>query len=499
MKRKLHSIRLLGVLLATVLLLGASPVAVGAAISPDALDMTLSARAVLSGDLAPLAFSSSVDVDALTDYLEEQLSSFASYISLSSFKIPRNTENINALASLIFSKMPLIFHVNTFSYGPVYSGTIGYITPQYHYDADTYASMLAEIDQGAEAMVSDLKGNNALDDVQKALLVHDRLAYFCEYTLIEDTADPAFLTSHSIYGAMVIGDAVCQGYAAAYTYMLEKLDIPSYICVSTALNHAWNIVYVNGNYYHVDVTYDDPIWSGTEWDVAGKVGHNYFLVSTEYMMANGHNANDYDTTPADKSFDSYFWQSSAASFQLLDGTVYYIDSSVGELKTYGGDTLVTIDDKWMAGESSYWSGNMSCLASDGEVLFYSVPEAVYAYSPAKGRSYKAYEPDLSMGDYFYIYGMKYEKGSFTLDVNNTPNFTNDLMQRVTVEYAFSIPVIEGDIDDDGSLSANDYILIKMYCNVQTELSEDMAARADVSGDGVITTTDYIIIRILLKS
>lgn len=492
------SVKLLCTLVSLVLLAGISPAAVNAAVNPSAEGMTLSAKAVLSNDMTALAFSSSVDVDALTEYLEEQLTSFSSYISLSSFKIPRDTANINSLASLIFTQMPTIFHVNTFSYGPTYSSTIGYIKPEYHYDADTYSSMMAEIDECAEKMVSDLKDNDALSDVQKTLLVHDRLADFCEYTLIEDTSAPEFLTTHSIYGAMVTGDTVCQGYAAAYTYMLDKLNIPSYICVSTALNHAWNIVYVNGNYYHVDVTFDDPIWGGTEWDVAGKVGHDYFLVSTEYMMANAHNATDYDTTPTDTSFDGYFWQSSATSFELIGDTVYYIDNSTGSLKTYDGEVLLTISDKWKAGASSYWSGNMSCLASDGEVLFYSVPEGVYAYSPEKSRSFKAYEPDLSMGDYFYVYGMKYENESFILDINNTPNFTNDQMQRVTVEYTFTEPVVEGDIDGDGMLASNDYILIRMHCNLQSELDETAMEKADVNCDGVITTADYIVIKMLLK-
>jgi len=498
MKSSRLSVKLLCAFVSLILILGVSPVTANAAVSSVANGMTLSAKAVLNGEIDTLAFSDSVDVDGLTKYLKEQLTSFSTYISLSSYRIPKNTANVNALASLIFTQMPTVFHVSTFSYGPSYSSTIGYILPEYHYDADTYKAMMAEVDERAEEMVGDLKDNDALSDVQKTLLVHDRLANFCEYTLIEDTNAPEFLTTHSIYGAMVTGDAVCQGYAAAYTYMLDKLDIPSYICVSTALNHAWNIVYVNGNYYHVDVTFDDPLWGVTEWNVAGNVIHDYFLVSTEYMMANGHNATDYDTTPTDTSYDSYFWQNSNTAFQLVGDTVYYIDNSTGALNSYDGNCFVTIPDKWTASASSYWSGNLSCLATDGEVLFYSTPDAIYAYSPEKGRAYKAYEPDLSMGDYFHVYGMKYENGSFILDINNTPNFTNDLMQRVKAEYTFTVPVIEGDIDDDGNLSANDYILIKMYCNVQTEFSEDMAKKADVNCDGVITTADYIVIRMLLK-
>jgi len=499
MSPKKLSIKLLCAFFALVLVLGVSRFTANAALNPNIGGEVISAKTVLSGDVGPCAFSSTVDVAALKAHLKTQFANHSTYISVSKYKIPNNTENINALATLIFCEMPTAFHVETFRYGPSYSSTISYIYPEYYYDSATYQTMLAEIDAGAESMVAGFKDNTALTDVQKALLAHDRLAAFCEYTLFGDTESEDFRHSHNIYGATVTGKAVCQGYALAYTYMMDKLGIPSYVCVSNALNHAWNIVYVNNNYYHVDVTWDDPIWDTSNWDVTGKAYHNYFLVSTQYMMANNHNATDYDTTPTDTTYDSYFWQNSDTGFQLLGDTVYYIDNTAGTLNTYGGDVLLTIDDKWMANATAYWNRNHSCLATDGAVLFYSTPKAVYAYDPAKNVSYKAYEPDLSMGDYFSIYGMSYSGGSFTLDVNNTPNFNNNLMQRLKVQYTFTVPIIKGDINNDGALSSNDYILIRMHCNMQCMLDEEMAKNADLNADGIISAVDYITVQMLLKS
>ncbi len=497
MKPGKFSLKLLCVFIAFVLVTGVSPSAVKAAVNPVLLGESVSAKDAYSEKIAPLAFSDSVDFDALAEYLEEQLSSFSSNISLSKFKIPKTNDNVTALGNLIYCQIPTTFHVGAFRYGSNYfSSNIDFILPEYQYDADTYASMMTEIDESAANMIADIKGSS-LDDVQKALLVHDRIATLNEYTLIEDTADPFYEASHNMYGAMVLGKSVCEGYAAAYTYVLDMLNIPSFMCVSLALNHAWNIVYIDGVPYHVDITWDDPSWNQTDWNVAGNVTHSYFLVSTDYMRANGHNSTDYESTPTDTRYEGYFWQTSEASFQLLGDTVYYMDTE-GKLSTYEGELILSVDERWWASSSSYWGQKFSCLATDGTFLLYSTPEAIYAYSPEKNRSYKAYEPDLSKGDYFYVYGMEYENGKLILDINNSPNFINTEIERVTVEFNFTVPVITGDVDDDGALSANDYILIRMHCNLKAELSEDMAKNADLNEDGIISVADYITVMMLLK-
>lgn len=498
MKPRKFSLKLLCAFFAFVLIIGVSPVAVKAAVNPTIMGESVSAKDAYSEKIAPLAFSNGVDFDALAEYLEEQLTSFSSNISLSKFKIPKTTDNVTALGNLIYCQIPTTFHVVSFRYGSNYfSNNIDFILPDYQYDADTYTSMMAEIDESAANMIADIK-DAPLGDVQKALLVHDRIATLNEYTLIEDTADPYYEASHNMYGTMVLGKSVCEGYAAAYTYILDMLGISSFMCVSRTLNHAWNIVYIDGVPYHVDITWDDPSWNGTDWNVAGYVTHDYFLVSTDYMRANGHNATDYETTPTDTRYENAFWKSSETSFQLLGDTVYYMDCTTGNINTYGGELVLNVDYKWQASSNSYWKLNFSRLATDGNFLFYSTPEAIYAYYPEKNRSYKAYEPDLSMGDFFYVYGMEYENGSLILDINNSPNFINDEIERATVEFSFTIPVVTGDIDDDGALSANDYILIRLHCNVKTELSEDAAKKADLNGDGIISVADYITVMMLLK-
>lgn len=66
---------------------------------------------------------------------------------------------------------------------------------------------------------------------------------------------------HTAYGAIVEKCAVCEGIAAAYCYLLSLVGIKSTIVNGTTDNskdfdHAWNIVEVDGKFYHIDVTWD---------------------------------------------------------------------------------------------------------------------------------------------------------------------------------------------------------------------------------------------------
>ena len=90
-------------------------------------------------------------------------------------------------------------------------------------------------------------GTNA----EKEQYAHDGLMLAAVY----DASSPL---GQSAYSALVHGKTVCAGYARAYQYLLQQLGIPCYYCTGYAgEDHAWNIVKLDGDYYNVDVTWDD--------------------------------------------------------------------------------------------------------------------------------------------------------------------------------------------------------------------------------------------------
>lgn len=83
--------------------------------------------------------------------------------------------------------------------------------------------------------------------------------------------------SYSAYGALKYGLAVCNGYALLMDVMLEQAGVESQVVIGyvSGVPHAWNLVKIGGNYYHIDATFD-----------AGSTSMNYFLKSDEYMGKN---------------------------------------------------------------------------------------------------------------------------------------------------------------------------------------------------------------------
>lgn len=98
-----------------------------------------------------------------------------------------------------------------------------------------------------------------LDDFAKVKLFHDEIIKNCEYT---DTAD----SPYSAYGCLIDGKAVCEGYSKAMLMLCENADIECLPVMgvytsedNTETPHMWNMVKLDGKWYNIDVTWDDPI------------------------------------------------------------------------------------------------------------------------------------------------------------------------------------------------------------------------------------------------
>lgn len=89
--------------------------------------------------------------------------------------------------------------------------------------------------------------------------VHDTIIDICDYDndAVNNLNEVPFIDGTS-YGALVVGNAVCSGYAAAYQDICSRLGIECEQIMSEDMNHEWNIVNIDGVWRHVDVTWDEP-------------------------------------------------------------------------------------------------------------------------------------------------------------------------------------------------------------------------------------------------
>ena len=117
-----------------------------------------------------------------------------------------------------------------------------------------------------------------LSDYDKIREVHYWLIQNVEYDSDLTAEEP-----YSMSGALTEGKAVCEGYARAFKYIMDGLGIPCVLVSGTATNssgltesHAWNYVYLNDQWYAIDVTWDDPIIIGDGY-VSDDTMYQYFL------------------------------------------------------------------------------------------------------------------------------------------------------------------------------------------------------------------------------
>ena len=129
---------------------------------------------------------------------------------------------------------------------------------------DDVKKMEEEISTHTSNIMQELKNLN--DDYSKIKKVHDYLIDTIEYDVDEDEKH-----RYNIYGALVNKKCVCSGYALAFQYFMNQLNIDSMYVEGVAnidveakylnllpINHAWNYVKLNDNWYAVDTTWDDP-------------------------------------------------------------------------------------------------------------------------------------------------------------------------------------------------------------------------------------------------
>lgn len=184
----------------------------------------------------------------------------------------------------------------------------------------TVERILAEID-------------DSMSDLDKALYLHDAVVDSGYYKL-GDAFDSC------AGGILGNGYAGCVGYDTAYRLLLTLCDIPSFGIASRSLNHQWSYVLLDGEWYHVDCTWDD-----TRSLVTGEVGHQFFLRNASefsksgknshgsvwYSIANSDNSVNEIIPSTSKTYSNWFVHDVVGKMYYENRFWYYIDSETGSI------------------------------------------------------------------------------------------------------------------------------------------------------------------------
>lgn len=120
-------------------------------------------------------------------------------------------------------------------------------------------------------------------------IFHDYIVNHTKYDQ-SNTTGLSNVGSSSAYGVLIDGIGICSGYSDAMQLFLEKMNVKNYRISSST--HEWNLVYVEGAWRHLDLTWDDPIMS----DGSDALKEDYFLIDTSTLLSKDDGEHNFDSS-----------------------------------------------------------------------------------------------------------------------------------------------------------------------------------------------------------
>lgn len=245
-------------------------------------------------------------------YVLGQLKNLATEIDVSSYRIPDS--DIYSLYEDLLNSHPELFYMESTLFWDCSGDYVSTIKPSYQSPVSEIPSRVAAFNQSVDKVVKYAGKASTIEG--KLVLIND---YLCA-----NFAYDVNLNIMSVDQFFAQGKGVCQAYALAYKVVLDRLGIPNTIATSTPMSHVWNVVLVNGNWYHVDVTWNDP-----ESDVPYRAYHDYLLLSDAAITALNHHSWETSVTCTSTAYDDYLWRSIDSSIPVIGNTMYYTHQKSG--------------------------------------------------------------------------------------------------------------------------------------------------------------------------
>ena len=386
------------------------------------------------------SLASTYDATALEKLIVEGIKAGQTSIDVSELGLTRDDINNGAVRSIINSHPEFI----SLSGGYTYWTSGSSITKI----AFTYLTNAKEEQQELDAALQEVKSKidtSGMSDEEIVLAYHEYLTSTVAYAY-EDYFNGTIAANHGydMYGALVKHSCVCQGYAETMFYLLREAGLSCAIASSENINHAWNIVKIRGNWYHIDATWDDPVW-----DMPGRSYHDYFLVSFDTMNKNtliNHTKDRTDmvvsaqwgdtyTTAVDTTYESgKFWNGIEKAIFYKDG--YWYSISEGSSKTsfninkYQYSTninkvLYSGTAKWTTPSGGYYPGVYSSIYLRGDNLYFTTPDSLNKIditstnvTPTELINIRT-QYNSSTGNNLYAFGEQY--GKLVYFITDSPN------------------------------------------------------------------------------
>jgi len=162
-----------------------------------------------------------------------------------------------------------------------------YVTLYSGYSYNEIVTRVLSLERSLIAIFKEIPSNRT--EYERELAIHDILVRNISYDVNSVAAADNYIDAATAYGALVNDRAICTGYSQAFKLLCNRLGLSCRTVkgISKGEAHMWNMVCISGYWYHVDITWDDPIVSGSD---LGTLSYDYLnlndsMITVDHKIA----------------------------------------------------------------------------------------------------------------------------------------------------------------------------------------------------------------------
>ncbi len=270
-------------------------------------------------------------------------------------------ENLDRIYQCVLIDHPEYFYVDGYEYTKYtrQDRLVGIkVTACYTMDKTECEEKRIQIEEAAKQLLSEAPVD--ADDYEKIKYVYETIIHQTEYDL--DAPQ-----NQNIYSVFVGKASVCQGYAKATQYLLNRLGVSCTLVfgvVEEEEPHAWNMVVCNEEYYYLDTTWGDASYmvngQRNEQEDAPDIKYDYLCVNEEQLALTHSLRHDVDLPECTATKDNYYVRE-GCYFQSFDKN--QLEREIQEM-LFTKQKMVTIKCK-----SAALYEEMNCELIDKQKIF----------------------------------------------------------------------------------------------------------------------------------